>query len=55
MTDRVEYDLPFGPIGRFAHAVWVERQLREIFDFRERAIGEIFGPDSPGPRRRSAR
>jgi len=55
MTDRVEYEVGFGPIGRLAHAVWVERQLREIFDFRERAIGSIFGPASPGPRRRSAR
>jgi len=44
MTDRVEYDLPWGPIGRVAHALWVRGQLRAIFDFREKAVGEIFPP-----------
>jgi ligand-binding SRPBCC domain-containing protein len=44
MIDRVEYELPFGPIGRLAHALWVRSQLRGIFDFREAAIGRIFGP-----------
>ena len=42
MRDRVEYEMPLGPIGRIAHALWVKRQLRRIFDFRERAIREIF-------------
>ena len=43
MSDRVDYDLPFGPIGRIAHALIVRRQLRKIFDFRAKAIEEIFG------------
>jgi ligand-binding SRPBCC domain-containing protein len=42
MTDRVEYELPFGPIGRLAHALWVRSQLRKIFDFREAVIGQLF-------------
>ena len=42
MEDRVEYELPFGPLGRFAHALRVRRQLEEIFDYRRRAIEEIF-------------
>jgi ligand-binding SRPBCC domain-containing protein len=44
MTDRVEYELPFGPIGRLANALWVRSELGGIFDFREKAIGRIFGP-----------
>jgi len=42
MEDRVEYELPFGALGRLVHALRVRRQLEEIFDFRRRAIEEIF-------------
>ena len=42
MRDVVEYALPFGPLGRLAHALLVRRQLEEIFEFRRRAIREIF-------------
>ncbi len=34
MSDLVEYALPFGVFGRLAHALLVQRQLREIFDYR---------------------
>ena len=42
MTDQVEYSLPFGILGRIAHAVAVRRQLRAIFDFRTRMVVERF-------------
>lgn len=45
MHDRVKYELPLGPLGLLAHRVLVRRQLEAIFDFRRRAIEEIF----PGP------
>ena len=38
MRDEVTYALPFGVAGEAAHALLVKRQLRTIFDFRERAI-----------------
>ncbi len=44
VRDRVEYSLPFGSLGRLAHRILVRRQLEAIFDFRRRAIEEIF-PD----------
>ena len=44
MSDRVQYDLPFGPLGRVAHRLLVRRQLEAIFDFRRIAIEEVF-PD----------
>lgn len=40
IRDRVEYDLPLGPLGRLAHALFVRRQLEAIFDHRERVIRE---------------
>lgn len=43
MSDRVVYRLPFGPLGRLAHAAFVRRQLRTIFDHRERVMVELFG------------
>lgn len=44
LFDRVTYALPFGPIGEIAHAVFVRKKLRSIFDFREQAMAEKFGP-----------
>ena len=44
MRDRVEYQLPLGPLGALAHAALVRRQLRQIFDHRRRAIAAIFPP-----------
>ena len=41
--DRVEYALPFGPLGRLAHRLAVRRQLEAIFAFRQKTIAEIFG------------
>lgn len=45
LSDRVAYELPFGPLGRLAHLLLVRRQLASIFDYRERAIAELFGSD----------
>ena len=42
MKDLVRYELPFGWLGRFAHALAVRKNLTEIFDYRVRAISEIF-------------
>jgi len=42
MDDRVEYELPWGPLGRLVHRLRVRRQIEEIFDFRRRAIEELF-------------
>ncbi len=46
IEDRVTYRLPFGPIGRLAHALLVERQLDAIWRYRERRIGELLAPFS---------
>ncbi len=43
MDDRVEYALPFGPLGRAVHRLVVRRQLGEIFAYRRRAIEAVFG------------
>jgi ligand-binding SRPBCC domain-containing protein len=43
MEDRVDYELPFGVFGRIAHRLRVRAQLEEIFDYRRKAIEQIFG------------
>ena len=43
MTDIVTYAPPFGPIGKIANALFIKRQLREIFEFRRSAIERRFG------------
>ena len=44
VVDRVQYELPLGPLGKIAHALFVRRQLATIFDYRERTMSELFGP-----------
>ena len=42
VVDRVEYELPLGPLGRIAHALFVKRSLKKIFDYRRERLEEIF-------------
>ncbi len=39
--DRVEYVMPFGPLGELAHALFVRGRLGEIFAHRRRRISEL--------------
>lgn len=48
IRDRVDYELPFGPLGRLAHRLRVRRQLEAIFEYRRKAIEEIFGGSGRG-------
>ncbi|MDB6154434.1 MAG: hypothetical protein JWL90_2887 [Chthoniobacteraceae bacterium] len=43
MQDIVSYEVPFGALGDLVNALVVRRQLGVIFDFRTRAVGELFG------------
>jgi ligand-binding SRPBCC domain-containing protein len=43
MTDRITYEIGWGPVGWLADRWWVRRQLRRIFAFRQRRVEEIFG------------
>jgi ligand-binding SRPBCC domain-containing protein len=43
MTDIVSYQPPFGIFGKFAHALFIKKQLKEIFEFRTQAVEQIFG------------
>lgn len=43
LGDRVEYELPLGPLGRLAHRVFVQRQLKTIFDYRAQVMRDLFG------------
>ncbi|MBX3737310.1 MAG: SRPBCC family protein [Candidatus Didemnitutus sp.] len=44
MTDRVTYEVGWGPLGWLAERLWVRGELERIFDFRARKVVEIFGP-----------
>ena len=47
IDDHIEYEPPFGPLGRIAHALVVRGQLEAIFQFRAAAIRRIFAPAGP--------
>jgi ligand-binding SRPBCC domain-containing protein len=43
MTDIVHYKLPLGFIGKMGNALFVKKQLTEIFDYRFQKVTEMFG------------
>jgi ligand-binding SRPBCC domain-containing protein len=43
MTDLVHYRLPLGPLGDIANALFVKRQLDQIFDYRWKVLEQKFG------------
>jgi ligand-binding SRPBCC domain-containing protein len=43
MRDRVRYALPLGPLGTAAHLLFVRRDLRRIFEFRQQAVVRTLG------------
>lgn len=42
MTDVVHYALPLGIIGQMMNALVVKNKLKEIFEYRVKAVNEIF-------------
>ena len=43
IIDKVEYQLPLGPVGIIAHHLFVRKKLEQIFDFRFQALEKHFG------------
>jgi len=43
MEDIIDYKIPFGWIGRLAHPILVKPKLKEIFDYRQKKLIELFG------------
>jgi ligand-binding SRPBCC domain-containing protein len=50
VRDRVDYELPFGPLGTLAHALLVRPSLARIFAHRAARIAELLAPVPPTPR-----
>jgi ligand-binding SRPBCC domain-containing protein len=46
MTDMVEYELPLSFLGDLAHSIFVQRQLKGIFHFRNNKVEELFNKAS---------
>lgn len=46
MTDEVNYAIPLGIVGRFAHWLFVGRMLNRIFDYRYKILEELFSKSS---------
>jgi len=44
MTDIVNYALPFDPFSRLINALIVKNRVGEIFEFREKKLGDLFPP-----------
>lgn len=50
IKDIVHYGIPLGPIGQLANALFVRKQIREIFDYRVAAVERLWPgshPDHP--------
>jgi hypothetical protein len=51
MRDLVEYGIPYGPLGRIAHALCVERWLKKIFDYRAAMMARLMEAEDKGEER----
>ena len=49
ITDLVHYQLPLGPLGKFAHRLFVHRDLEKIFNYRCEKMNTRFRPESKTP------
>jgi ligand-binding SRPBCC domain-containing protein len=49
IEDEVRYAPPFGPLGALMNRLFIDRQLREIFDYRSRRIEELLVDASEAP------
>jgi ligand-binding SRPBCC domain-containing protein len=56
-VDLVEYELPFGPLGRLAHRLWLRTQIERSFAHRQVQFAELLAktmrvaaPATPEPR-----
>lgn len=45
MRDRVEYQIGYGILGEIARRLFVARQLRQIWDYREKRLAEILSQE----------
>ena len=43
ISDRVDYALPYGFLWDAVHRLVVRKQLEQIFDYRQKMIGEMLG------------
>jgi hypothetical protein len=43
IVDRVDYEMPLGSLGHIAHWLSVRWSLKQVFDYRETKIRELFG------------
>ncbi|MBD3750548.1 MAG: SRPBCC family protein [Sphingobacteriales bacterium] len=43
MIDKLTYGIPFGFLGRIANSIMVAKQTQGIFDYRVKAVDEMFG------------
>lgn len=41
LNDIIEYELPFGPLGRLAHRLFIGRQIDEMFTYRHRQAKKL--------------
>lgn len=43
MTDIVDYQIPFGAIGKLLHALIIRKKIISIFEYRRKKLIELFG------------
>lgn len=47
LTDMIEYDVPFGLLGKLADDLYVRRELQRVFSQRHRKAADLLGAVNP--------
>lgn len=43
MHDKLHYKMPFGILGSLVHALFVKKEIKRIFEYRNRKLIQLFG------------
>lgn len=46
MKDTVDYELPWGTVGKIAHRVFLKKRLESIFNYRHMVLDQLFNNQS---------
>ena len=46
MTDKLKYDIGWRVFGKMAGWLWVDKKVKQIFDYRRQKLNDIFSVDS---------
>ena len=49
MSDKVTYKVPLGILGNFMNKIYIQNELRKVFQYREKVLNKLFPSEQAAP------